>query len=1073
MSQPLRIGLRGATCLLAASALLGACRRTADPAQPAAGSATPLARVDFNQHIQPVLSEYCYQCHGPDPGGRKAGLRLDRAPDAYAGGTNGPAIRPGQPDQSPALQRMLSHDPDQVMPPPDLHKTIPAEDIARVRQWIAEGAVYQDHWAFIPPVRPTPPTVAGVSDPVDAFIRARLQRASLAPSPEADRRTLIRRVTLDLTGLLPTPAEVEAFVNDPASNAYDTVVDRLLASPRYGEHRARYWLDYVRYADTHGIHFDNYRSIWPYRDYVIRAFNANQPYDQFVREQLAGDLLTATNLDALVATGYLRCNQTSNEGGGIPEEFLANNTRDRVEAYGSAFLGLTVGCAGCHDHKFDPMTARDFYQLAAYFSNTAEPAWDFNNASPAPVLRLPADDQRAAADALLARRTAAAARLQARRTEFLRDPAARLAATPPQAVATTGLIVRLRLDEGRGEEVANSAPGANPATYRTTNTPPLWGEDWVHGSALRMELSTRLELGDLGNFEKDQPYSLGGWFQCRTEPGNSGDGEGSLLARMDAPAQGYRGWDILYAAETFHTHLIANWSGDALKVSATDKYPRGRWHHVFVTYDGSGKAAGLRLYVNGEAVATKVENDTLKGSTRTPVPTQLGRRAAGDEMRQARYQDIRIYTRTLTPEEVARLPYEDLAAEWAMRDPATWTPDQRHTVLTWYLDRVDAEAAAARKEIAAADAELTALTAKGPTSLIAVERDRQPASYILARGVHSARGERVFPATPHFLPGASNPAPNRLALANWTLSATNPLTSRVAVNRIWQELFGAGLVDTPDDFGVMGARPTHPELLDWLAVEFRESGWDIKALYRRLVRSATYRQSSVVRPDHRQVDPQNRLLARGPRHRLDAEVLRDVALQAGGLLGDRIGGPSFKGYQPEGLWQAVSMPESDTYRYKADTGDALYRRSLYAFWKRFAPPPALETFDAPAREVACPRRPRTNTPLQALALMNEPQFVESCRKLAERLLREAQEENARYDLLAALLLNRPLADPERAVLQGSRQQFATHYAAHPDQAALLLKVGAAPADTNLPPAEIAAWTLVASQALNLDETISK
>ncbi len=319
MIQPFRIGLRGTACLLAVGAtLLGACRRTTDPAQPATAAVAPLARVDFNQHIQPVLSEYCYQCHGPDPGGRKAGLRLDRAKDAYAGGTNGPAIRPGQPDQSPALQRMLSHDPDQVMPPPDLHKTVPAEDIARVRQWIAEGAVYQDHWAFLTPVRPTPPAVAGAADPVDAFIRARLQRAQLAPSPEADRRTLIRRVSLDLTGLLPTPAEVEAFVNDPASNAYDTVVDRLLASPRYGEHRARYWLDYVRYADTHGIHFDNYRSIWPYRDYVIRAFNANQPYDQFVREQLAGDLLSATNLDALVATGYLRCNQTATRAAASP-----------------------------------------------------------------------------------------------------------------------------------------------------------------------------------------------------------------------------------------------------------------------------------------------------------------------------------------------------------------------------------------------------------------------------------------------------------------------------------------------------------------------------------------------------------------------------------------------------------------------------------------------------------------------------------------------------------------------------------------------------------------------------------
>lgn len=1034
--------------------------------------------IDFNQDVQPILSEYCYSCHGPDPGSRKAKLRLDRAAEAFAQREHGPAIVAGNPDASPLFQRMVTGDPKKVMPPPELHKQIKPEEIATVRRWIKEGAVYQDHWAFIPPRAPSLPVVRDRTWPrngVDAFVLARLEKMNLPPSGEADRRTLIRRVTLDLTGLLPTPAEVEAFVADVSTNAYETVVDRLLESPRYGEHRARYWLDYARYADTHGIHFDNYRSIWPYRDYVIRAFNQNLPFDQFVREQLAGDLLPATNLEQIVATGYLRCNQTSNEGGGVAEEFLVNNTRDRVEAYGATFLGLTVGCAGCHDHKFDPITMKDFYRLSSFFNNTADRAWDLNSAEPKPVVRLPPNDRRAEYDALVAKRAAVLSSMRGRAENASKDVQAWLAAGQrPQAVSPTGLVMRLRLDEGHGDEVRNTAPGAQPASYRASINPLIWGEEWVHWPAMRMDINSRLELGALGDFEKDQAFSVGGWFMSRLDVSNIGVGDGSFIARMAAQADGFRGWDLYVNGGKLAVHLVSAWPGDALKVSATnDRIERGVWRHLCFTYDGSGKAAGLQLYIDGKPARATVESDKLNGSMRTTVPLQLGQRAKSDMMKSARYQDIRIYKRQLSAEEVARLPYEDVAAEVSALSAERWSPDQWHTVKSFYLDRVDTNMAAWRAEVARLDAEMEKLAEKGTPTLVAVERERQAAAYTLKRGVYSARDERVFPGTPHFLPGASNAAPDRLALAAWTLSPENPLTARVTVNRIWAELFGAGFVETADDFGVMGARPSHPDLLDWLAVQFRESGWNVKGLYRQLVLSATYRQSAKIRPDHAQKDPRNRYLARGPRFRMDGEMLRDCALQSANQLIELVGGPSVKPYQPAGIWEAVSMPESNTLHYQQDKGTNLYRRSLYSFWKRFAPPTVLETLDAPAREVVCPRRSRTNTPLQALALMNETQFVECARLIATRVLAESNSEEARLDHLSRLMLARNFEPAEKEILKKSLAVFATTYQANPEEAAKLLKVGEAPASTNHPAADLAAWTLLASQVINMDEALNK
>ena len=1112
-------------------------------AAPVAKAAAP--KLTFNEHIQPILSENCYACHGPDPGSRKAGLRLDREEHAFKPlDKGGPAIVRGKPDESPLIRRVESKDEKEMMPPPEAHKILKPEQIALLRRWVAEGAEYQEHWAFIAPHRPALPVIADrklaakATNPVDRFILARLAQEKLAPSPEADRRTLIRRVTLDLTGLPPTPAEVETFLADAAPGAYERVVDRLLASPRYGEHRARYWLDYVRYADTHGIHFDNYRAIWPYRDYVIKAFNENKPFDRFVREQLAGDLLPARTIDELAATGYVRCNLTTNEGGTIPEETFVNQTRDRVEAFGATFLGLTTGCAACHDHKFDPFSQRDFYGLAAFLSNTAEKPWDLNIAEPLPILRIPKDVNRPAAEAVLARRAELLEKMDARRRRSSELVAAWLAAGHrPKPVAPTGLEVRLKFDEAKGDVVKNSAPGARVAEFKADTNPLVWGENSWFWPSMRMEIFTRLNLGDQGNVDAGDKFSAGSWIYLRAKPGGgakTGTGSGTLLARMgDAKRKGGAGWEIYQEAGTFTVNLVpepeapapaaaitapvkpgekplaetiaavttpaadapkppvAKKPAAAAKMAAVPPgrhaisvvtkmaYPRDEWVHVFFTYDGSRKAAGVKVYVNGKLAETEVKSDTVaaKDSIRTDAAMQVGRRDDFNPMRETRFQDLRFYRRALAPDEVARLPFEDVAAEIVARqpDPKKWTTDEAFVAADrYFLGEVDPETKELASALAAHDVAFDALTKDGAATLIAIEKPSPAYADLLKRGDYYARVERVGPSTPHFLPPLpEGVVPNRRALADWLLSPAQPLLTRVAVNRMWQEVFGRGLVETAGDFGVMSTPPSHPELLDWLAVELRESGWDVKKLYRQMVTSTAYRQSGNVSPELFAKDPANRLLARGPRFRMDAEMLRDSALATSGLLVEKLGGPSVKPYQPDGLWAEVAMPESNTKIYVADKGDGLYRRSVYTFWKRASMPPSMETFDATSREVVCTRRARGNTPLQAFVTMNDPQWFEAARKLAERALHAAPAAEGRLDFLARTTLSRPLSAHERTVLAQSAARFHARLEADADAVKSILAVGESASDPALNPAELAEWTMVASEFLNLDEFLTK
>ncbi|MGH8020993.1 MAG: DUF1553 domain-containing protein [Opitutaceae bacterium] len=1089
--------------------------------------------LSFNEHVQPVLAENCYACHGADPGSREAELRLDRAEHAFAPRKEGgPAIVPGKPGKSPLVQRIESTDDNERMPPPESHKTLKPEQIALLRQWVAEGAEYEEHWSFITPARPAAPAIAGaakgvVRNPIDAFVFARLAKDGLEPSPEADRRSLIRRVTLDLTGIVPAPKEVAAFVADESPDAYEKLVDRLLASPRYGEHRARYWLDYARYADTHGLHHDNYRSIWPYRDYVIRAFNTNKPFDRFVREQLAGDLLPARTFDELIATGFVRSNVTTNEGGTIPEEIFVNQTRDRVEAFGATFLGLTTGCAACHDHKFDPITQKDHYGLAAYLGNTAEQPWDFNTADPDPVLRLPKEKNQATAEYVLKARADLQAKLAARRA---RARARELtgewlaAGNRPKPVSTEGLELRLRCDEGEGDVIKNSAPAAQVTEFKADINPLVWGErSWLWPS-MRMNTFSRLALGDHGDVDAADKFSAGGWVMLRGKPGGrggNGTGNGSMLARMgDEARKGGAGWDIYQEDERFIVNLLpvietpetaadavppeAAKEADAkaptppeaaapidprarktpkpkrgIQVATASTFSRDEWVHVFFTYDGSRKSKGVKLYINGAPAETETLMDSLSedDSIRTDAAMHLGQRDDYLPLREARFQDVRFYKRMLEPEEVARLPFEDVAAEVVARepDPAKWTADESFVVAKkFFLGQMDSETIALAAAVASHDEALEALTEDGTPTLIAKEKTSPAYASVLKRGDYYALLERVGPSTPHFLPPLPpGVQPNRRGLAEWLLMPEQPLMARVTVNRMWQEVFGRGLVETAGDFGIMGDRPSHPKLLDWLAVEFRESGWDVKKFYRLLVTSATYRQSAVTTSERLAKDADNELLSRGPRFRMDGEALRDSALAASGLLVEKIGGPPVKPYQPPGIWEEVAMPESNTKTYVQDEGEGLYRRSVYTFWKRASPPPGLETFDAPSREVVCPERARTNTPLQAFVTMNDPQWVEAARKLAERAIHAAAAPQERINFLARTTLARPLTPEETAVILRGAEKFQARFAADAESAKALLAVGESKPDATLAPAEIAAWAVVASQFLNLDEFLTK
>ncbi len=1030
--------------------------------------------IQYNRDIRPILLDTCFACHGPDSASRKGDLRLDKRDAAISRG----AISPGKPDESEMIRRILTDDPDAVMPPPALKKTLTPEQKKLLAEWIQKGAEYQKHWSYIAPVRPevpkSPADLPGthtnwVKNPIDSFVLSKLHENKLLPNLEADRHVLARRAALDITGLPPKPEMLKAFLEDKSPDAYEKYVDRLLALPEWGEHRGRYWLDYARYADTHGIHFDNYREMWAYRDWVIQAFNRNMPYDQFTIENLAGDLLPNATLDQKIASGFNRCNMTTNEGGIIDEEYAVLYTRDRTETVSSVWMGLTANCATCHSHKFDELSHKEFYQMAAFFNNTTQPVRDGNIKDTPPIIQVPQESDRARFEQLpgliAEARTSVEARRRDARTEFNNWLATATTASLGAPVSDDGLQLKAELKEGDGRSVKvgfgsewREVQLADTATWQETPT----------GKALTLQ-GAAFEAADVGDFESDQPFTVAAWIRI---PAN--DGTGSLFARMDAPSD-YQGWDFWIQQRRIGMHLVNNWPEKALKVISRDQVPANEWTHVAIAYDGSRKASGLQIFINGNAVEKNIEADQLDASSiRTKVPWKLGSRSATDPFTGA-VSDVRIQQRRLTAAEIDALAKLSRFEATLAKASDQRTEAEVNDLYSFWLNRFDESFQQQTATLAGLEKEQADIRARGTIAHVMNEKTEQAMAFVLERGEYDKRGEQVNAETPSIFPAFPNDAPkNRLGFAKWLLRPDHPMTARVTVNRYWQEVFGTGIVRTTGDLGISGELPSNQELLDWLAVDFRESGWDVKRLIRMMVTSATYRQSAVVTPDKLEKDPSNRWLSRGPRFRMDAEMVRDYALAASGLLVEKIGGPSVKPYQPDGVWEAIAMNVSNTRSYQRDSGENLYRRSLYTFVKRMAPPASMDIFNAPNRELCVVRRERTNTPLQALVTLNDEQFVEAARVLAVGALKaEPSSDDDRIQWIASRLVCRPFRSEELAVIRSSLKDLSDYYASQEAEAQQLVKFGESKAGADLPAGKLAAWTVLCNELLNLDEVLNK
>lgn len=1031
--------------------------------------------ISFNQHVQPILSEYCYHCHGPDAGTRTpkdAPLRLDIEEDAFVVRDNGkPVIIKGDPEASLIVKRMRSHDVDLIMPPPNSHKEMKEQDIALIERWIEQGAQYEAHWSFGAVERPEVPQAGDgwAVNSIDRFVAAKLEENDLTPNDPDHIRRYHRRMAFDLTGLPPAPADTDAFakaVEKDGEAAIQAEADRLLATDASAEHLTRLWLDAARYADTHGIHIDNYRAIWPYRDWVIGAFKANMPWDQFTIEQIAGDLIPNRSLDQHVATGFNRCMATTGEGGAIAEEYEAIYAKDQVDTVSAVWLGLTTGCASCHDHKFDPISMKDFYSLAAFFRNTTMHAMDRNNANHAPSIFVPRHEDRSRYAALESEIAELDAAINQRRTKA--DAAFESWAKSPALAdaddLATALEFHLPLNEAVGpiEGIAKGKAQQWPTDVERINGPL--------GKAPVVS-SKPIVLGDHASFGRGDKVSYGGYVYYEGKP------TGAVVSRID-PAKDYRGWDLYLQGGIPATHIVDTWPGKANKLLRGRGIAQKKWHHVMVTFDGSQPpVTAVSLYVDGVLARKRAQPASLGDDIVANAPLVLGGRGGtADKIvgGKVALQDFRFYRRILSESEIKRLSSLGQIASIINTPSSKWSKDQRDKALDYYLSHADKATIELRIKKQPLDQELAAIKGRGSMSLVMVEKQEEPFAHVLERGQYTDKGEKVFAATPEFLPPMAESLPNnRLGLAKWLVDPANPLPARVTMNRAWSYLFGKGIVETASDFGIMGQRPSHPQLLNWLAAEFVASDWDYRHMLKMMVTSMAYRQSGMVSAEKIEKDPNNTLLSRGPRHRLDGEQLRDMALLAAGILKREVGGPPVRPYQPEGIWEAVAMPSSNTRFYRQDAGDKLFRRSLYTIWKRTAPPPSMEIFNAPTREVFCVQREMTNTPLQALVLLNDPQFVEACRKLAWRSMTEASDFDQRLDRITLLLINRVLDNDERATIRNSHGQFLAGFRDKTEDAKDFLSVGSIPIPEKADHAELAAWTLVASQILNLDETVTR
>ena len=1007
--------------------------------------------VDFNRDVRPILSDNCYACHGFDENERQADLRLDTPEGAFADLGDYQAIVPGKPDESGAWLRIVSTDPDEVMPPTDFHKSLTDNQKQILKRWIEQGAVYQQHWSFVTPTKPQVPELPESNNPIDAFIQSRLQTENLSPSRAADKQTLIRRVTLDLTGLPPTPAEVEAFLADTSDDAYEKLVERLLTNVRYGEHMARYWLDLARYADTHGLHLDNERSMWPYRDWVVRALNENIPFDQFTRWQLAGDLLPEPSRDQQIASGFNRCNVTTSEGGSINEEWIFRYAVDRTTTAVEVWMGLTAGCAVCHDHKFDPLSMKDYYSLYAFFHSAADPPMDGNKIDTPPILKLakPADETRITQ--LNQKIAAIEKRIDAEVEKIdYTDP---ITLDPPPEVRTTETI----WFEDRFPANAKPEVAGDPLNLITKDQ----GEVYSGNAALRRSAKEAVAQDFFsGGAEFTIPKDSKLFAYCYLDPEDT-----PAAVMLQFYVDGWKHRAVWGEQEK----IPFGKPGTTEKVHLGPLPKTGEWVRL------EFPAAKL-----GFKPGTKVTGYAFTQYGGTVTWDRLGIHKTTNPVKDPDWS-WQVWRQTNQGKRNDALP-EGLRQLVRGKKYEKWTAEENERVFKFWLR---AFYAGARPQIDPLEAEktpfeneLTKIEKAIPFTMVMADLPKPRESFVMTRGAYDKPGEKVTRNVPSFLP----PLPekqtdenyNRLDLANWLVSGQHPLTARVYVNRLWQQLFGTGLVETSGDLGTQGTPPSHPELLDWLAVQFVEDGWDMKQLVRRIVTSATYRQTSQFSSELLERDPHNRLLARGPRFRLDAEVLRDQALFVSGLLVPTIGGKGVRPYQPPNIWEPVGFGGSNTRFYKRDDGDALYRRSLYTFLKRTAPPPFMSSFDAPNREQSCARRGRSNTPIQALQLMNDIQHIEAARAFAQRMITEGgltTPDRIEWGWLT-VTSRTPQTDELQVVIENYHRHL-QRYTANNKAAEELINYGESQPNSEINPAELAAYTLVANMILNLDESVSK
>ncbi len=1031
--------------------------------------------VDYNLHIRPILSDRCFTCHGPDENKLEAGLRLDLAESALAELSEHPghyAVVPGKPNRSQVIHRIMTADDEFVMPPTESKLTLSPYDKALLVKWISDGAEYKDHWAFISPEHRELPAVENsewVKNAIDPFILHRLEEEDILVADEADKEILLRRVTLDLTGLPPTIGQIDSFQADESPQAYEKVVDRLLQSLHYGEHMAVDWLDLARYADTHGYSVDRYRDMSPWRDWVIKAFNENMPYDQFVTWQLAGDLLPNATQEQILATGFNRNHSQNMEGGIVPEEFRVEYVSDRTNTFGKAFLGLTLECARCHDHKYDPITQEEYFQLFSFFNNVNESGQiSWNNAMPVPTLTLP--------DAQLQKRV----RELDQRIDGLRKDIEgmmtagnegleqhlsmiSLPAYPPD------MIAHYDFENRRGKGFPNRVGRRQIATYINTVTKEVFPPEISlgrQGNGLLLNGDEALELGQIGNFDRHEPFTVSLWVHV---PKSLHDGV-IFHKGIGAILYNFRGYHLAIDKDRLQIMMAHTAPNNAIVEYARKPIPRDTWVQLALTYDGSSKASGYRVYMNGSELDTEIEIDNLSKtilfSEKREPGIKIGARWRGIGIKDAQVDDFMVFDRCLEPLEIDHLAGGNKLASILTRDRSR-SSSEGAAMKKYFLSIYDAPFRAKLGELKKLRGERNESWDQVQEVMVMEEMSSPRPTFVLNRGAYDAPGTPVHPATPAMFSSMPADAPlNRIGLARWLLSEDHPLTARVAVNRYWQRFFGRGLVQSTDDLGSQGTPPTNPALLDYLALYFVESGWDVKALQKLIVMSATYQQASNVSAALHERDPDNVLLGRGPKVRLSGEMLRDLALASSGLLNRKIGGKSVKPYQPDGLWRMNGG------RYERDTGQDLYRRSMYTLWKRTVPHPTLRTFDVPTRANCEVRRQKTSTPLQALVLLNDPTFIESSRAMAIKMLDRKSVKGA-IEMSFRSLTSRYPTESEIDLLIRQFDEEVSKFSTSPNRKSGWLEMGELSVDAQRDPDTLAAYTVVASTILNSDAVLYK